>query len=165
MCFVAVGPAAVARGGNTWTALAKESVCLFARGEKGIERAAEPRRVLHWRLSLKFCKCNSLFKTEWESRRPSTSVLAPSVGWFTRCEATFGAEHLSWLIQTGRRGVVHTRTLMRLSNERATVIRWCFRWARSVRSALVLVILLGCRLLSQSVFPILQIGKTCLRII
>lgn len=115
MCFAAISPAAVARSGNTWTALAKESACLFARGEKGIEQAAELRWVVRWHLSLKFCKCNSLFKTKWENRRPLTSILAPSVGWFTRCKATFGAEHLSWFIQTGRRAVVQTRTLMRLS--------------------------------------------------
>lgn len=166
-CFLAISPAAAARSGKTWTTLAKGSACLFARGEKGTEGAAELRRVLHWRLSLKFCKCKSIFKTERESRRPSTSLLAPSVGWFTRCEATFGSSALV-MVHTNRpscccsdshfNGTIQT-------NEKATVIcRW-FRWARSVRSALVLVILLGCLLLFQSVFGILQIGKTCLRIL
>lgn len=39
-----------------------ESAREFVRGEKGIDQAAEPGLVLHWRLYLKVCKCKSLFK-------------------------------------------------------------------------------------------------------
>jgi len=54
------------------------------------------------RAPLKLCKCNSLFQTEWECRRPSTSVLAPAAGWFARCGATRGAAPVAWLTQPGR---------------------------------------------------------------
>lgn len=67
---------------------------------EGTEQAAEPRGVSRWRLPLKFCAHNSLFKTEWESGRHLTSVCAPSAGGFAGCKATFGAVRSAWSVQT-----------------------------------------------------------------
>ncbi|XP_075290552.1 uncharacterized protein LOC142362970 [Opisthocomus hoazin] len=72
-----------------------------AGGELAPEPAGCPAETGLTRAPLKLCKCNSLFQTEWECRRPSTSVLAPAAGWFARCGATRGAAPVAWLTQPG----------------------------------------------------------------
>lgn len=44
---------------------------MLVSGEEG------PRLVSHQHLCLKLCKCNSLFKTQWENSSPRMRVLVP----------------------------------------------------------------------------------------
>lgn len=117
---------------------------------EGTEQAAERRWVSRWRLPLKFCAHNSLFKTEWESGRRLTSVHAPSAGGFAGCKAAFGAARLSWSVQTDC-------PKHRASGREALGPGWVrgARWCPSLPGRL---------LLFQSLFKILHIGKTSLRI-